>query len=174
MDFPELVVFILPAYVSNSVPVLFKGNTPIDFGERMRDGNRFLGKGKTFRGFVAGVITGTLSGVLLAYLFPSVLPLLGVPGKAGLSFLLALGAMIGDVSGSFIKRRLHVPSGGKIRFLDQLPFLFVALLLAMLAFPALAQEIRLEGLVFLAVLTVFLHRSVNWAAHLFRLKEVPW
>lgn len=174
LDYGQLLVFILPAYVANAVPVLIPGRTPIDLGQNHDDGNRFFGPGKTFRGFVAGVLGGTLVGVLVAGLWPAALPVLGFGEKAGLSFLLAFGAMAGDLSGSFLKRRLHVPPGGKIRFLDQVPFVLVALLLAVLAFPALAEQLGWWGFAFLLVFTVLIHRVVNFVAFKAGLKRVPW
>ncbi len=174
LDYWQLLVFILPAYVSNGVPVLIPGRTPIDLGQNHDDGNRFFGPGKTFRGFVAGVVGGTLVGILVALIWPSALPVLGFEEKAGLSFLLAFGAMAGDLSGSFLKRRLHVPPGAKIRFLDQVPFVLVALLLAVLAFPVLADQIGWWGFTFLVVFTVVIHRAVNYAAFRAGLKRVPW
>ncbi|MBI4360545.1 CDP-2,3-bis-(O-geranylgeranyl)-sn-glycerol synthase [Candidatus Micrarchaeota archaeon] len=174
MDYLALLVFIFPAYVANAVPVLFAGKTPIDLGESLDDGHRFFGKGKTVRGFLAGVVAGTASGAAIAYAQPGFLPALSLWEKTALAFLLGVGAMLGDLAGSFVKRRLRVPSGGKIRFLDQMPFLLVALLLSVLAFPELATEIGLTGLGFLVVVTLVLHRTVNWVAHAAGLKKVPW
>ncbi|MBI5226749.1 CDP-2,3-bis-(O-geranylgeranyl)-sn-glycerol synthase [Candidatus Micrarchaeota archaeon] len=174
MDWLQLLAFILPAYVSNGIPVLFPGRTPIDLGQKHDDGNRFFGPGKTIRGFIAGVLVGTLSGVLLAWIWPAFLPVLSFNEKAELSFLLAFGAMAGDLLGSFLKRRLHVPPGAKIRFLDQIPFVVIALQLALLAFPQLASAIGLWGFAFLIVFTVIIHRVVNFIAFKAGLKRVPW
>ena len=86
--------------MSNGIPVLFPGRTPIDLGQKHDDGNRFFGPGKTIRGFIAGVLVGTLSGILLALIWPAFLPVLSFNEKAELSFLLAFGAMAGDLLGS--------------------------------------------------------------------------
>lgn len=174
MDFVALLAFIVPAYVANAVPVLFSGKTPIDLGESLDDGHRFFGKSKTVRGFLAGVVTGTATGAAIAYVHPAFLPSLSFWEKTELAFLLSIGTMIGDLAGSFVKRRLRVPSGGKIRFLDQMPFLLFALLFAVLGFPELAGEIGLAGLVFLIPVTLLLHRFVNWVAYTAGLKKVPW
>lgn len=174
MDYVQLLLFILPAYVANGVPVLFSGRTPIDLGQTHDDGHRWFGPGKTFRGFVAGTVVGTLCGVLLSWYWPDALPFLKFEEKAGLSFLLAFGAMSGDLIGSFLKRRMKVPSGGKIRFLDQIPFVLVALVLAVLAFPALAVQVGWWGFAFLVVFTFVIHKTVNYAAFRLGLKRVPW
>lgn len=174
MDYVQLLLFILPAYVANAVPVLFSGRTPIDLGQTHDDGNRLFGPGKTFRGFVAGTAVGTLSGVALAWFAPGALPLVKIEEKAGLSFLLAFGAMSGDLLGSFLKRRMKVPSGGKIRFLDQIPFVLVALVLALLAFPVLWDQVGAWGVAFLVAFTFVIHKSVNYAAFRLGLKRVPW
>lgn len=174
MDYVQLLLFILPAYVANAVPVLIPGRTPIDLGQSHDDGNRFFGPGKTFRGFVAGTLVGTLCGALLAWVFPDAVPSLAFSEKIGLSFLLAFGAMSGDLLGSFLKRRLNVPAGGKIRFLDQIPFVLVALVLAAVAFPSVAGTIGWWGFAFLVVFTFVIHKTVNYAAFRLGLKRVPW
>ncbi|GAI48998.1 unnamed protein product, partial [marine sediment metagenome] len=52
--------FILPAYVANATPVVLGGGKPIDSGKKFTDGRPIFGAGKTWRGFVSGIATGTM------------------------------------------------------------------------------------------------------------------
>lgn len=174
MDFIELVLLILPAYAANALPVFFSGNTPIDLGNRFADGLRLLGKGKTFRGFVAGVVGGSATGAILALLAPAFLRQYGFPEKLAVAFLLSTGAMIGDIAGSFAKRRIGLAQGEKMIFLDRLTFVLVALFFAIVAFPSLAEQIGFVGFFFLLALTLLVHRLANAVAHHLNLKMVPW
>ncbi|KXB09165.1 hypothetical protein AKJ35_00480 [candidate division MSBL1 archaeon SCGC-AAA833F18] len=121
----ESVWFILPAYVANATPVVLGGGARINGGKHFMNGRPIFGAGKTIRGFLTGLITGSLAGVLQGFIVGDLCtyPMLG--------FLLALGALLGDLAGSFIKRRAGIRQGGAAPGLDQLGFLVVALLLAL-------------------------------------------
>jgi uncharacterized protein len=99
-------------WVINFIPPLLtyvfedKWNTPVDLGQRFRDGRPLLGPHKTFRGLFAGVVAGLLSGSVL-----------GFPWWMGLE--LGLLSMAGDLTSSFIKRRLGTSSGDIVPVLDQ-------------------------------------------------------
>jgi len=158
----QLLLFILPAYIANSTPVIFGGGTPMDFGKNAWDGRRCLGDGKTWRGFIAGIAFGTLTGIAEASLLQDDSFIL-------LGFLLSYGALTGDLVGSFLKRRLGMERGQPTFIIDQLPFLVFALAMAYpVRFPGWAES------AFLAVLTYFLHVSTNYLANKVGLKKVPW
>ena len=59
------LIFIFPAYVANSSAVIFTGKTPIDGGRKWTDGKPLLGKGKTWRGLIMGIISGTFIGYII-------------------------------------------------------------------------------------------------------------
>ncbi len=167
--------FILPAYVANSSPVVLGGGTPIDLGKKFIDGKPLFGPGKTIRGFIGGVLAGTLTGVILALLHPYVWIEEPLPGLSTLSiylqlsFLLSSGALIGDLVGSFIKRRLDIPRGEPAALLDQLDFLITAVLFAgTVIWPP--KEI----LFILLVVTPFLHWGTNVLAFKLGLKDKPY
>lgn len=171
----ELLLLVIPAYVANSVPVVFGGGAAIDAGRKWFDGRAVFGAGKTLQGFLAGLAFGALAGVALslvasAYYFPG----LGSAGKIFLATALALGAMLGDLAGSFAKRRLAMRPGAPSLLLDQLPFFFGAMALGAIAWPALPQAIGADGFVALALLTVLLHVFFNFLANKAGLKKVPW
>ncbi|MDD5318187.1 MAG: CDP-2,3-bis-(O-geranylgeranyl)-sn-glycerol synthase [Candidatus ainarchaeum sp.] len=157
-----LLVFILPAYVANSAPVLFGGGTPMDFGGNAWDGRRALGDGKTWRGFVSGIAFGILAGAAVAYAASE-------PAYMRLGVLLAFGAMVGDLAGSFAKRRIGMGRGQSAFLLDQLPFLAFALIFASPIYLPPPLDLAL-----LALLTYVLHVCSNFAANRLGLKSVPW
>ncbi len=113
--------FFLPAYVANPTAVLFGGGRPMDFGKVLKDGKRLFGDGKTWRGFGGGISSGIVLGFLLwgigalAYA-----PLSYGPFPDGLLpiVLLPVGALLGDLVGSFIKRRMGKAKGAPVLGLD--------------------------------------------------------
>ncbi|MFH0973909.1 MAG: CDP-2,3-bis-(O-geranylgeranyl)-sn-glycerol synthase [Candidatus Micrarchaeota archaeon] len=171
----ELIIFIIPAYIANSAPVVFGGGDALDGGRVFSDKRPVFGSSKTLRGFLAGVAFGALAGVCLAlfagsFYFPS----LDNAGKIFLATALSLGAMLGDLAGSFAKRRLAMRPGAPSLFLDQLPFFLGALALGALAWPGLPQALGIDGFLVLAFLTVLLHAFFNFLANKAGLKKVPW
>jgi CDP-2,3-bis-(O-geranylgeranyl)-sn-glycerol synthase len=169
-DLLSLILFILPAYIANAVPVVLGGGAYLDLGCKLSDEERILGNGKTIRGFVAGVASGTLAGGILALYLPS--PFYASTQMQFIGgFLLSLGTMLGDAIGSFIKRRMKIQPGKQFA-LDQLSFLIVALVLV---YPAVNKSVYEPlGLLLLFVLTYFLHSGTNFIANRLGLKSVPW
>ncbi len=170
MDLVSLVLYVLPAYFANGAPVLLGGGRPVDAHFRLWDGRRLFGDSKTWRGLVAGISVGVLAGFLLAYLLPvHFLPFLAFHEKMGVSALLAVGTMVGDLLGSFIKRRMNLPPGAPFFVTDQLLFIAMALAFSSVVFlPSYADIL----VVFL--LTFILHILTNITAHHLNLKRVPW
>ncbi|MFW9845843.1 MAG: CDP-archaeol synthase, partial [Candidatus Thorarchaeota archaeon] len=85
------------------------------------------------------------------------------------ALLLSVGALIGDLVGSFLKRRVNVESGGPSPFLDQLGFIIMALLFA---YPVL-QPLSIYAAV-LIVTTLLIHWVSNALGYFLGLKENPW
>ncbi|MEM4554448.1 MAG: CDP-2,3-bis-(O-geranylgeranyl)-sn-glycerol synthase [Candidatus Anstonellaceae archaeon] len=176
MDFwlEKTILFILPSYFANSVPVLLGGKDPIDAKRKLSDKKRVFGDGKTIRGFLSGVlfaiVIGAVQWLLLSNtsfdLYNSKLSDYVLAG-----FLLGLGTMTGDLVGSFIKRRQGIPQGKPSFLLDQLSFLLFALLFS---YPVASHLISLQSLALLMFLTYFVHVSANIFAHKIGLKKVPW
>ena len=174
--------FFLPAYVANPTAVLFGGGTPMDFGKVLKDGKRLFGDGKTWRGFGGGI----LSGIVLGFLLWGV----GALAYAPLSYgqfpeglvpiiLLPLGALLGDLVGSFIKRRMGKAKGAPVLGLDQYDFMVGAMVLLFIVQTGWFLRHYWDGeavfgLVFVIVLTPFLHRAVNIIGFKLGKKEVPW
>jgi CDP-2,3-bis-(O-geranylgeranyl)-sn-glycerol synthase len=148
--------------VANATPVVLGGGAPIDGGKLFRDGRPIFGSGKTIRGFVAGLIAGSFVGVLQVV----------VAGQACtyvlLGLLLALGALTGDLFGSFIKRRLNIPRGGAAPVLDQLGFVVFALLFASPMLPSW------ETILIILIITPPIHLATNFAGYKLGFKSRPY
>ncbi|AFL95301.1 hypothetical protein CL1_1098 [Thermococcus cleftensis] len=159
--------YILPAYVANASPVLVGGGRPIDGGRTWKDGRRILGDGKTWRGFIGGVAIGTITGLVQYFITPDFYGDLGT--AVLLAFLLSLGALLGDLIGSFFKRRANLPRGAPAIGLDQLGFLIAALALA---YPV--KTLDSGQIIFLLVVSPFVHWGANYFAYKMGWKSVPW
>ncbi len=166
----DLVIFLLPIYAANSIPVVLGGGAPLDFGITLPDGRRLFGTGKTIRGFIAGVLAGTVVGGVIAAVY--LLPFFsGAQEQFIASFALALGTMSGDAIGSFIKRRAGV-AAGKPFLPDTVLFLVTALVFV---FPFAGSQLYVPfNIVFFLVLTIVLHPLTNAIANRLGLKSVPW
>lgn len=136
------VQLLLLLAVANTAPLLAKrlmGTRwawPLDGGYIFVDGRPLLGPSKTIRGAVTALLLCALAA-----------PVLGLPLEAGA--LLGAGAMAGDAFSSFIKRRLAIPSSGEAYGLDQVPEVFVPLLLVQLVLPVSLAVVAADTLVFL-------------------------
>lgn len=169
-SFAELVLFLVPIYVANSIPVVLGGGTPLDFGKKFTDGRRLLGEGKTVRGFVSGVLGGTLAGGIVALMLTLVFFQTAQLQFIG-AFLLSLGTMTGDAFGSFLKRRFNMKRG--MPFIpDSIVFMVFALVFVFPVVNTLLYE--LSNLGFFFILTIILHPLTNTLANRLGLKNVPW
>ncbi len=177
MDIVQLVarsiLFILPSYFANSIPVVLGGGAPLD-AKRNLFGNRLFGDGKTLRGFAAGIAAGLLVGALEGIFLPGSAWDIYSGSAAAYAFaglLLGAGTMVGDLAGSFIKRRQGVAQGKPSWIMDQLMFLFFAFLCS---YPIASHLLSVESVLFLAGLTYVVHIGANVLAHRWGLKKVPW
>ena len=151
----EAIWFFLPAYFANATPVVLGGGTPIDLGRNFLDGRRILGDGKTFRGFFLALAAGTLIGTLQQRPF--------------IGFIMSLGAMLGDIAVSFLKRRLGLKRGDPLPVGDQLDFVAGAI-----ALTAPVVSIPLSYVIAIVVVTPPIHLGTNALAYLLKLKDRPW
>ena len=157
-------VFFLPAYVANTGAGFFGGGAPVDRGKTLWDGRRVFGDGKTLRGTIGGVFSGTLYIVVENLYFSRPLST-----NLIIAFTLAFGAIFGDLIGSFIKRRIDIGSGESAPFLDQLDFAIFALFLASFIVPLSAETV-----IILLLITPIGHLGMNITGFLLHKKEVPW
>ena len=156
----EALKLIFPAYCANAAPVLAGGGLPMDFGKNFLDGRRIFGKNKTFRGFFFGLVIGGLVGLSENFLFGY--PLL-------FSLISPLGALLGDLAGAFLKRRLDIAPGGLLPIVDQIDFVVGAIL-----FSLPLSIISLELAIAILIITPPIHLLTNFAAYKLKLKSNPW
>ncbi|MFH1126760.1 MAG: CDP-2,3-bis-(O-geranylgeranyl)-sn-glycerol synthase [archaeon] len=163
--------FILPAYIANPTPVIVGGKTPLDFNRKFFDNNPIFGKGKTWRGTFFGILAGTAAAYIQIQIQSSYdlgafsLTEMTLP----LGFLLSSGAIIGDITKSFLKRRINIKRGSELPLFDQLDFIIGALI-----FASFVTEITLRTIIILVIITPVIHRLANILAYRLKLKNVPW
>lgn len=144
---------------SNGLPILARKWLgarwvwPLDGDRHAWDGRPWLGPSKTWRGLLAALAVT-----------PFVALLLGL--GAGLGFLIALGAMIGDLGSSFLKRRLGIQPSGQALLLDQVPEALLPLLLVTPMLQLTILDISVLVLVF--VLLELLLSRILYALHIRR------
>jgi CDP-2,3-bis-(O-geranylgeranyl)-sn-glycerol synthase len=164
MDIVTLIVeamkFIFPAYCANAAPVIAGGGQPMDFGKNFLDGKRIFGKNKTFRGFFFGLAVGIAVGMVEWMLFDY--PFL-------FSVLSPLGALLGDLTAAFLKRRLGIAPGDLFPIVDQIDFVVGALVLS-LALAILYWELAVAVI----IITPPIHLLTNFLAYKLKLKKNPW
>ncbi|KAB2948433.1 MAG: hypothetical protein MPEBLZ_01825 [Candidatus Methanoperedens nitroreducens] len=165
---------MLPAYMANPTAVVFGGGTPIDLGKNWKDGRRIFGDGKTFRGLIGGTICGVITGLIQMQVTP--LHNLGTFTYISI-FTLSFGALLGDMTKSFFKRRLGYERGAKFPIVDQLDFVAGAWILTYAFDPVwFSDNFLAEPWIMVTVVffTPLLHRLTNIIGYYARLKKEPW
>ena len=185
--------YILPAYFANGGAVLmgkYITGKPIDFGKNFIDNQRILGEGKTWQGLLGGTIIGTFGGFVMWIIVFAAVAGVGWEYNFGLAdsichpilydmtilrgFLLAFGALIGDMTGSFIKRRFKKERGAKFPIVDQIDFILGAVLFSLIEFWIINILFVWPILLFALIVTPILHIVANRIAFRFGLKNEPW
>lgn len=120
IGFFHLLLLII---IANGAPIVIRQllndgfDLAVDFGQKLPDNRRIFGPSKTWRGIFAALVATTVA----AWLF-------GYQPETGM--LVAIYAVLGDLTSSFIKRRLSMPPSSMALLLDQVPeSLFPALML---------------------------------------------
>ena len=170
LDLAAAIWFIFPAYCANAAPVIFGGGRPIDFGKNFFDGNRVLGGHKTFRGFLAGIIVGTLVGLVQTVIYEQMLFQYDFGHQFQysilLGFALSLGALNGDLIESFIKRRLNRSPGQSLPIADQIDFILGAFLFSI---PILSPSLTIALIILF--ITIPIHLLTNLGAKFLNMKN---
>ena len=176
---------MMPAYLANTIAVLTGGKYPIDQGKSHSDGNRILGDGKTWSGLVGGTLGGVFIGFLQVNLGEGLIEALSGSQDVDfwgensiiVFFLLSFGALFGDMTASFIKRRSQLKRGDKSPLLDMFDFIGMALLLSFIFANEWLMSWILDGympLFTLLIATPILHRGVNIIGFKIGVKNEPW
>ncbi|MBN1786501.1 MAG: CDP-2,3-bis-(O-geranylgeranyl)-sn-glycerol synthase [Candidatus Methanofastidiosa archaeon] len=171
MGFFTAFWFILPAYVANGGACLIHNKRPVDGGRIAWDGNRFIGDGVTWGGLLSGTVMAIVFSILQFLLLPDHYPIEGatIYEAAALGALLGFGALFGDMTESFFKRRLGIKRGEPLILFDQWDFLLGALLLSSIMFVPPMNDILI-----LLLLTPLIHFGANFTSNKVGLKDVPW
>jgi len=157
-----IVRYYLTPMIANAVPVLISGNKPIDNNALFIDKKPILGKNKTWEGFLAGLVGACVAGSVISVIERS-------PSMALLALGAGLSALLGDILGAFIKRRLGIPPGAPAPLLDQLDFFAAATLYYYLLGVSDVVSKPIYVLI-TAMIVVFLHVTSNLLAYLAGLK----
>ena len=108
---------------------------PIDGSLTLSDGKPLFGSSKTIRGVSLSAALTTI-----------VAPLIGLGCEVG--FVVAVGAMTGDLISSFVKRRLGMSASSKFTGLDQIPEALIPLLACMTLLPLAPFSVVIGTLLF--------------------------
>ncbi len=163
------IQIFLPAYLANGAPTLLINykKHPIDSGKYWGK-NRILGNGKTWEGLIFACLTAFITGMILRYVYYWLnLEWINIH-PFGYAFI-GFGAMVGDLTGSFIKRRLGMNRGENAGLLDMMDFIIGAMIFARI----LVSYSWLTALIVLAV-TPLIHRAANIFGYKIGVKKEPW
>jgi CDP-2,3-bis-(O-geranylgeranyl)-sn-glycerol synthase len=128
---------IIGPMVAARLPKIEEWDTPVDLGHTWR-GKRIFGDHKTWRGLVAGVVFGGLTGLFqmlvaqhanLSFI-PPYAPNYNGAGAIWLGMLLGTGAGLGDCLKSLIKRQVGIAPGKHWFPFDQIDYIIGAYLLS--------------------------------------------
>jgi CDP-2,3-bis-(O-geranylgeranyl)-sn-glycerol synthase len=161
----KALYFFLPAYFANMTPTFAKKFKVFEFlakpvdGEKKYKGFPILGPHKTWR----GIILGTIVGILVAW-FQKILCRFSFFQRISfynyqeinalfLGFLIAFGALLGDLFFSFLKRRIGIKPGKPWIPFDQLGYVLGAFLSVNLFF----EKIPFYAWLWILILSFFLH-----------------
>lgn len=131
------------------------------------------------------IFGATAQGQYLLYYDPKIFKYYFIGGEFPINFLVLIvriilasyGAVVGDLMGSFLKRRFDIKSGAPFWIVDQLDFALLALLFVSIPgfiSPNLFLLPDVFIIVFLIILTPAVSIIANTVAYVVGLKDVPW
>jgi CDP-2,3-bis-(O-geranylgeranyl)-sn-glycerol synthase len=165
----QAIQLLLPAYLANAAPTFlinFKKH-PVDFGKKLGN-SRVFGDGKTFEGIIFACLIAFITGLLLRYAYFYLnLPWINI-APFGYAFI-GLGAMLGDLAGSFIKRRMGMARGHNAGLLDMMDFIVGALI-----FTRILAGYSFWTAILALILTPLIHRTANIIGYRIGVKKEPW
>jgi len=131
------------------------------------------------------ILDGLVHGQYILYSTVDVFKYYFIGGEFPINFIILIvriilasyGAVIGDLIGSFLKRRVNIKSGAPFWIIDQLDFALCALLFASIPsffFPTYFLLPDIFIIIFLLILTPAVSIIANTVAYIAGVKEVPW
>jgi len=177
-----VIWFFLPAGIANVTPIfatrmpfLNHWNYPLDF-YKCFNGKRILGDHKTIRGFISGIIIGTVSSYLLfklSFYLPSTIYHLPSwyysSNSILLGILLSAGALLGDAVKSFFKRRANVKPGSTWIPFDQIDYIVGGLF-----FVSFIHVLSLVEYILILIVWVAIHIVSTVSGYFLHLKDQPY
>ncbi|OYT40668.1 MAG: hypothetical protein B6U89_01430 [Desulfurococcales archaeon ex4484_58] len=152
--------------IANASPLLVKGNYRIDFSHNFIDGKPLFGSNKTWEGLIIGLYMGSSVTLVYSLLFNEIDYILVGVGST-------LFALLGDLLGSFLKRRLNIKSGDPLPVIDQIDF---ALMVIVYYYLIKVDDFYSKPLFILyaLLLIMFLHITTNNIAYYLGVKDKRW
>ena len=168
--------FMLPAYFANMAPVIVKKipflNFPIDFNKKISN-KPLLGKNKTFRGLIFGILFGILIAFIQHIFYQNNifigLSFIDYSDWLLIGFLLGFGAIFGDLVKSFFKRRLNYEPGKPFIPFDQTDFVFGAIIFV---YPLVS--LTFDKVIIIFILSFVSHIIVNHIAFYTGARDEKW
>ncbi len=165
----QAVYFFLPAYAAIIAPMLFHR---IPVGEKAVY-EQWFGKNKTWRGVVIAIFAAVVVFWIQRGLYESgfvrfaVLDYSGFPLEYG--FLLGVGAVVGDLWKSYLKRKEKIKEGEPWVPMDQLCYVFGALLFSFWYYVPYANLVLV-----LVIVSFVLHIGISYCGYLIGIREAKW
>ena len=167
-----------PLGLANMFPTYVKGvfkklAIPVDFGKTM-GGQPLFGRTKTWRGIIFAMIGGEIAFLLLYWFctyegFLNYVFFDATELPIWLGFLLGLGAIIGDLIESFIKRRFKRESSSRWFPWDNIDYLIGG-------YVVWVFFVDVEWYIYLVTLIIglVLHVIFNLIGYALKIKKEPW
>ena len=89
--------------------------------------------------------------------------------RNAIGILMGFGAILGDLVGAFLKRRLSLEPGAPLPVMDQFDFLLAAYLLS-----SHSLDLPPSSILLVFICTPAVHVISNYVSCLLGIKEVPW
>lgn len=151
----DSVLLMMVAGAANMAPVFLAklpfANWPIDFGLKL-SGVRIFGDHKTVKGFMGGVLAAALFNYFI------------LQGGLLLGAVIGFGALVGDATKSFLKRRVNIPPGVSWFPYDQVDWVLGYLFIA-----TLVLDVSVEVYILSLILGLGLHVLFKWLGFLLKL-----
>lgn len=151
----ELLQLLLLIIIANAAPILIRVllndvlNLAVDFGRKLPDNKAIFGPSKTWRGIFSALIVTPVAAWLLGY-------------SAETGLLIAVYAVAGDLTSSFVKRRLAMKPSSMAPLLDQVPESLFPALMMMQTFQLTLSSILLLVLIFIITELAISHTLYKW------------
>jgi len=158
----ELLKLLLLIIIANGSPILIRVllndslNLAVDFGRKLPDNRRIFGSSKTWRGIMV-----TFAAT------PAAAWLLGYSPEAGL--LIAVYTTLGDLTSSFIKRRLAMKPSSMAPLLDQVPESLFPALMMMETF-----NLDYSSVILLVLIFVIIELALSQVLYRWGLRKRPY